>query len=195
MYDIVKAVREATDPRLPVTAKVRLGWDDPEHCFEIADAVAQAGADEIVVHARTKTDGYKADAIKWDYIRQLKAKISQPIIANGEIWTYEDGQRCMEVTGSDALMVCRGAINLPNLGNVVKHNHAHMDWEHVLELLLKYSTYEIKGDKGCTTRTASSSGSRTCAMNTHRLKRCFPISAPTTKPPLSWRFCSKHSKI
>ena len=148
MYDIVKAVREATDPRLPVTAKVRLGWDDPEHCFEIADAVAQAGADEIVVHARTKTDGYKADAIKWDYIRQLKTKISQPIIANGEIWTYEDGQRCMEVTGSDALMVCRGAINLPNLGNVVKHNHAHMDWEHVLELLLKYSTYEIKGDKG-----------------------------------------------
>ncbi|MGF1686276.1 tRNA dihydrouridine(16) synthase DusC [Photobacterium japonica] len=148
MYQIVKAVREASDPRLPVTAKVRLGWDDPNHCFEIADAVAQAGGDEIVVHARTKTDGYRAETIKWDYIRQLKEKITMPIIANGEIWTYEDGQRCMEVTGSDALMVCRGAINLPNLGSVVKHNHAHMSWEAVLELLLKYSTYEIKGDKG-----------------------------------------------
>ncbi|AJR09407.1 tRNA dihydrouridine(16) synthase DusC [Photobacterium gaetbulicola] len=148
MYDIVKAVRGATDPRLPVTAKVRLGWDEPSHCYEIADAVAQAGADEIVVHARTKIDGYKADTIKWDYIRKLKAKINTPIIANGEIWNHKDGQRCMDVTCSNALMVCRGAINLPNLGNVVKHNEAHMRWEDVLQLLLKYSTYEIKGDKG-----------------------------------------------
>lgn len=148
MHDIVKAVREATDPRFPVTAKVRLGWDDPNHCFEITDAVAQAGADEIAVHARTKTDGYKAETIKWDYIRQLKEKITTPIIANGEIWNYQDGQRCIDVTGSDALMVCRGAINLPNLGNVVKHNEEHMEWEAVLQLLLKYSTYEIKGDKG-----------------------------------------------
>ncbi|PSU33232.1 tRNA dihydrouridine(16) synthase DusC [Photobacterium lutimaris] len=148
MYDIVKAVRAATDPRLPVTAKVRLGWDDPNHCFEIADAVAQAGADEIAVHARTKTDGYKAETIKWDYIHQLKEKMTTPIIANGEIWNYQDGQRCVAATGSDALMVCRGAINLPNLGNVVKYNQEHMRWEEVLQLLLKYSTYEIKGDKG-----------------------------------------------
>ncbi|MGR5062700.1 tRNA dihydrouridine(16) synthase DusC [Photobacterium sp. DNB22_13_2] len=148
MYGIVKAVRAATDPRFPVTAKVRLGWDDPSHCFEIADAVAQAGADEIAVHARTKTDGYKAETIKWDYIHQLKEKITTPIIANGEIWNYQDGQRCMKTTGSDALMVCRGAINLPNLGNVMKYNEDHMRWEAVLQLLLKYSTYEIKGDKG-----------------------------------------------
>ena len=148
IYRIVKAVREATDPRKPVTAKVRLGWDDPEHCFEIADAVAQAGGDEIVIHARTKVDGYKAETIKWDYIRQIKNKTDLPIIANGEVWNYQDGQNCLEATGTDALMVCRGALNLPNLGNVVKHNHAHMSWEEVLQLLLRYSQYEIKGDKG-----------------------------------------------
>lgn len=148
MYDIVKAVRDATDPRKPVTAKVRLGWDDPNHCFEIADAVAQAGGDEIVIHARTKVDGYKAGTIKWDYIHQLKDKINIPIIANGEVWNYQDGQRCLEAAGTDALMVCRGALNLPNLGNVVKHNESHMSWEQVLQLLLRYSQYEIKGDKG-----------------------------------------------
>jgi tRNA-dihydrouridine synthase C len=45
-------------------------------------------------------------------------------------------------------MVCRGAFNVPNLGNVVKHNHTVMPWHKVVELLLVYSTYEIKGDKG-----------------------------------------------
>ncbi|OAN13593.1 tRNA dihydrouridine synthase DusC [Photobacterium jeanii] len=148
IYQIVKAVRAAVHPTKPVTAKVRLGWDDPEHCFEIADAVQQAGADEITIHARTKVDGYKAETIKWDYIGQLRQKLRMPIIANGEVWNYQDGQRCIETTQTDALMVCRGALNLPNLCNVVKHNEAHMSWQQVLALLLKYSQYEIKGDKG-----------------------------------------------
>lgn len=148
MYQIVKSVRESVDPRFPVTAKVRLGWDCPSHCFEIADAVAQASADELTVHARTKTDGYKAEAIKWDYISQLKAKSPLPIVANGEVWNYQNGQDCMTTTQADALMVCRGALNLPNLGNVVKHDAPHMQWDEVLTLLLRYSEFEIKGDKG-----------------------------------------------
>ncbi|QUJ68264.1 tRNA dihydrouridine(16) synthase DusC [Photobacterium sp. GJ3] len=148
MYQIVKSVREAVDPRLPVTAKVRLGWDDPAHCFEIVDAVASAKADEVTIHARTKADGYKAEAIKWDYIQQVKAKAAISVVANGEVWNHQDGLACMAATQADALMVCRGALNLPNLGNVVKYNHTHMIWEEVLTLLLKYSEYEIKGDKG-----------------------------------------------
>ncbi|MEZ8740810.1 tRNA dihydrouridine(16) synthase DusC [Photobacterium swingsii] len=148
IYQIVKSVRDAVHPTKPVTAKVRLGWDDPTHCFEIADAVQQAGADEIAIHARTKVDGYKADTIKWDYLGQLRQHLRMPIIANGEVWNYQDGQRCMATTQTDALMVCRGALNLPNLCNVVKHNDRHMTWTEVLTLLLKYSEYEIKGDKG-----------------------------------------------
>ncbi|UTM56508.1 tRNA dihydrouridine(16) synthase DusC [Photobacterium sp. CCB-ST2H9] len=148
MYRIVKAVRDAVDPRLPVTAKVRLGWDDPAHCFDIVDAVAQAKADEVTIHARTKADGYKAEAIKWDYIRQVKAKAAISVVANGEVWNHEDSNACMATTQADALMVCRGALNLPNLGNVVKYNQSHMPWHEVVSLLLKYSEYEIKGDKG-----------------------------------------------
>lgn len=148
IHQIVKSVRQAVDPTKPVTAKIRLGWDDPNHCFEIADAIAQAGADEITVHGRTKEDGYRAEEIKWDYIHQVQQHSPISIVANGEVWNYQDGQQCIATTGTQSLMVCRGAINLPNLGNVVKYNADHMPWTEVLDLLLHYSTFEIKGDKG-----------------------------------------------
>ncbi|ENO8808554.1 tRNA dihydrouridine(16) synthase DusC [Photobacterium damselae] len=148
IHQIVKSVRQAVDPTKPVTAKIRLGWDDPNHCFEITDAIAQAGADEITVHGRTKEDGYRAEEIKWDYIHQLQQHSPISIVANGEVWNYQDGQQCIATTGTQSLMVCRGAINLPNLGNVVKYNADHMPWTEVLDLLLYYSTFEIKGDKG-----------------------------------------------
>ncbi|NIY82137.1 tRNA dihydrouridine(16) synthase DusC [Vibrio hepatarius] len=148
IHNVVKACRQAVPDSIPVTAKIRLGWDNPEDCFEIVDAVEQAGANELTVHARTKTGGYKASEIKWDYINQIRQRFSIPLIANGEIWNYQDGQACIETTGVDSLMVCRGAFNVPNLGNVVKHNHSKMPWDEVVKLLLVYSQYEMKGDKG-----------------------------------------------
>ncbi len=148
IYKIVNACREAVSDSTPVSAKIRLGWEDPSDCFEIVDAIQQAGANEITIHARTKLGGYKASEIKWHYIRELKQRFSIPIIANGEIWNYQDGQNCIEATGVDSLMVCRGAFNIPNLGNVVKYNQVPMPWHEVVALLLRYSQYEIKGDKG-----------------------------------------------
>ncbi|WP_260259401.1 tRNA dihydrouridine(16) synthase DusC [Vibrio intestinalis] len=148
IHQVVKACRDAVDESIPVTAKIRLGWENPEDCFEIVSAIESAGANELTVHARTKTGGYKASEIKWDYINQIRQRSSIPLIANGEIWNYQDGQSCIETTGVDSLMVCRGAFNVPNLGNVVKHNHKEMPWEEVVELLLVYSRYEMKGDKG-----------------------------------------------
>ena len=148
IYQVVKACRDAVSPDTPVTAKIRLGWENPEDCFEIVDAIEQAGASGLTVHARTKMAGYKASEIKWDYINQIRQKVSLPLVANGEIWSYQDGQDCIETTGVDSLMVCRGAFNVPNLGNVVKHNHTVMPWHQVVDLLLSYSRYEMKGDKG-----------------------------------------------
>ncbi|EKO3415777.1 tRNA dihydrouridine(16) synthase DusC [Vibrio fluvialis] len=148
IYQVIKACRDAVPSDIPVTAKIRLGWENPDDCFEIVDAVQQAGADELTVHARTKADGYKASEIKWDYIDQIRQKTTVPLIANGEIWNYADGQACIETTGVDSLMVCRGALNVPNLGNIVKHNHSAMPWHEVVDLLLEYSAYEVRGDKG-----------------------------------------------
>ncbi|EKO3375038.1 tRNA dihydrouridine(16) synthase DusC [Vibrio fluvialis] len=148
IYQVIKACRDAVPSDIPVTAKIRLGWENPDDCFEIVDAVQQAGADELTVHARTKAGGYKASEIKWDYIDQIRQKTTVPLIANGEIWNYADGQACIETTGVDSLMVCRGALNVPNLGNIVKHNHSAMSWHEVVDLLLEYSAYEVRGDKG-----------------------------------------------
>ncbi len=148
IHNVVKACREAVPSHIPVSAKIRLGWENPDDCFEIVDAIEQAGADELTVHARTKAGGYKASEIKWDYINQIRQRTSLPLIANGEIWNYEDGQACIKTTGIDSLMVCRGAFNVPNLGNVVKHNQAIMPWKDVVDLLIVYSQYEMKGDKG-----------------------------------------------
>ncbi|EGQ8410061.1 tRNA dihydrouridine(16) synthase DusC [Vibrio cholerae] len=148
IYQVVKACRDAVPAHIPVSAKIRLGWEDPEDCFEIVDAVAQAKADELTVHARTKAGGYKASEIKWHYIDQIRQKCSIPLIANGEVWNYADGQACIQTTGVDSLMVCRGALNVPNLGNVVKHNHAAMPWHEVVDLLLRYTQFEVRGDKG-----------------------------------------------
>lgn len=148
IYRIVRACRDAVTHTTPVSAKIRLGWEDPSDCFEIVDAIEKAGASEVTIHARTKAGGYKASEIKWPYIHEIKNRSNIPIIANGEIWNYQDGQRCIQTTGIDSLMVCRGAFNIPNLGNVVKYNHPPMTWPEVVTLLLKYSEYEIKGDKG-----------------------------------------------
>lgn len=148
VHQVVKACRQAVPTHIPVSAKIRLGWDNPDDCFEIVDAIEQAGADELTVHARTKVGGYKASEIHWEYIDQIRQKTTLPLIANGEIWNYADGQACIATTGVDSLMVCRGAFNVPNLGNVVKYNHDKMAWHEVVDLLLIYSRYEMKGDKG-----------------------------------------------
>ncbi len=148
IHQVVKACREAVPSHIPVSAKIRLGWEDPQECFAIVAAVESAGANELTVHARTKMGGYQASEIKWEYIQKIRENSRIPLIANGEIWGYEDGQRCLQVTGADSLMVCRGAFNIPNLGNMVKYNHAPMAWQEVIALMIAYSRFEIKGDKG-----------------------------------------------
>ena len=102
--------------------KVRLGWDCTSQAFEIADAVQQGGATEITIHGRTKADGYRADRINWEKIGEVRSRLTIPVIANGEIWRWEDGQACLKATGCEDLMVGRGALNIPNLSLVLKQN-------------------------------------------------------------------------
>lgn len=148
IYLGAKAMREAVPSHLPVTVKVRLGWDSGERQFEIADAVQQAGASELVVHGRTKEDGYKAERINWQAIGEIRQRLSIPVVANGEIWDWQSAQACMAVTGCDAVMIGRGALNVPNLSRVVKHNAPRMLWSDVILMLQKYTRLEKQGDTG-----------------------------------------------
>lgn len=148
IYRAAKAMREAVPMTHPVTVKVRLGWDSTAHSLEIADAVQQAGATEIAVHGRTKADGYKAERIDWPAIAQIRQRLSIPVIANGEITDYASAQQCMRVSGCRDLMVGRGALNQPNLANVIKYDAPALRWVQVIQLLLAYTALEKAGDKG-----------------------------------------------
>lgn len=148
IYRGAKAMREAVPADLPVTVKVRLGWDSSARQFEIADAVQQAGATELVVHGRTKEDGYKAERINWQAIAEIRKRLSIPVIANGEIWDWQSAQACMAATGCDAVMIGRGALNVPNLSRVVKYNEPPMPWPEVMILLKKYTWLEKQDDTG-----------------------------------------------
>ncbi|EHG5996158.1 TPA: tRNA dihydrouridine(16) synthase DusC [Escherichia fergusonii] len=148
IYQGAKAMREAVPAHLPVSVKVRLGWDSGEQKFEIADAVQQAGATELVVHGRTKEQGYRAEHIDWQAIGEIRQRLTIPVIANGEIWDWQSAQQCMALSGCDAVMIGRGALNIPNLSRVVKYNEPRMQWAQVVALLQKYTRLEKQGDTG-----------------------------------------------
>lgn len=116
---VVGAVRRAVPAHLPVSAKMRLGYDDASLARECAQAMEAGGACEIVVHARTKVDGYRPPAY-WEQIPAIRAAVAVPVVANGEIWTVEDAQRCRAVSGCDALMLGRGIVADPGLARALR---------------------------------------------------------------------------
>lgn len=148
IYRATQALRQAVPSEFPVSVKVRLGWDNISQAFEIADAVEQGGATEITVHGRTKSDGYRADRINWKKIGEVRERLSIPVIANGEIWHWQDGQDCLSQTGCQDLMVGRGALNIPNLSHVLKSNAEKMPWNEIQKILQKYANVENEYGSG-----------------------------------------------
>lgn len=147
LYQIVKTVREAVPSSLPVTAKIRLGCEDKSLAIDNAVAITEAGADQLVVHARTKTEGYKPPAY-WDWIDKIRQHTAIPLVANGEIWNAKDAAQCQAQSGCVDIMLGRGALAMPNLARTIKDGVPSMPWSAVAQLLIRYSGYEIYGDKG-----------------------------------------------
>jgi len=147
LFSIVSAVRRAVPQPHVVTAKMRLGFEDKTLALENAQAIADAGASELAIHARTKVEGYKPPAY-WDWIATIKQQVNIPLVANGEIWTRQDALQCQQQSLCQNLMLGRGALALPNLAQVIKQDGAPMDWQQVLQLLVQYSGYELYGNKG-----------------------------------------------
>ena len=119
IFAIVSAVRRAVPAHMPVSAKMRLGYHDDSRAIECALAIANGGADELVVHARTKLQAYRPPAY-WERIADIRAAVALPVIANGEIWTVEDAAACRAASGSDRLMIGRGAVADPGLALAIK---------------------------------------------------------------------------
>lgn len=120
---IVAAVRRAVPSHIPVSAKMRLGFNDDRRAEDCAQAIEAAGANDLVVHARTKAHGYRPPAY-WDRIADLRQHVRMPMVANGEVWTVADALRCREVTGCSRIMIGRGMVADPGLALAIAHHEA-----------------------------------------------------------------------
>lgn len=110
---IVRAVRDAV--KIPVTVKIRLGWDDAHrNAPEVARAAESGGADAVFVHGRTRTQFYAGTA---DYrgIGEVVRAVSLPVIGNGDVRDAEGGARLLRESGCAGIMVGRGAVGNPFL--------------------------------------------------------------------------------
>jgi nifR3 family TIM-barrel protein len=109
---IVRAIREATG--LPVTAKIRSGWDvQHRNYLEMAAALEDAGCAGLAVHPRTRAQGYAGQA-DWSVIAELRRHVrAMSLIGNGDVKTPADAVRMRETTGCDLVMIGRGALGNP----------------------------------------------------------------------------------
>jgi nifR3 family TIM-barrel protein len=99
--------------KVPVTLKMRLGWDDRSHnAPELARRAEAAGVQMITVHGRTRCQFYKGEA-DWSAVRAVKDAISVPLVVNGDITSFEKAERALEASGADAVMIGRGAQGQP----------------------------------------------------------------------------------
>jgi len=157
---IVSSVRQTLSARVPLTVKIRLGYDNAEQLPEIVDAVRSAGANELAIHARTKFDGYKPPAF-WQHVKPVVNTGSNievaPTRINGEIWTVADAQAARAASGCSTVMLGRGALAAPDLARRIAANDADapaMAWENLLPFIAKqFERYDAQNPRYVGNRT------------------------------------------
>ena len=116
---IVKAVVGAV--KIPVTVKTRLGWNDDEiNILDFAQRLQDAGAMMLTLHGRTRAQGYQGKA-DWEWIAKVKAALTIPVVANGDIFSVESAYQCLALTNADGVMCSRGTLGYPFLVGEIDH--------------------------------------------------------------------------
>lgn len=149
MQAIISEVRTAVPAHIPVSAKIRLGYENMDNMDDIRQAIADSGANWLTIHARTKTQGYKPPAY-WDKITKF-TDLPIPIIANGEIWTPEHAKNCMIQANTPHLMLGRGAVTRPDLLAKVCHDDNNLPtptltWSALIPHQINFLSGQAKSD-------------------------------------------------
>ncbi len=141
---IVREVVRASGPAVPVTVKMRAGWDDASvNAEQMARRVQDAGAAAIALHARTKEQVHSG-ASRWEVIAAVKAAVRIPVIGNGGIRSAADAEAMMQRTGCDAVMIGRGALGNPWLfRSIALGREVQPTWQERFELIRRHLALHV----------------------------------------------------
>ncbi|NGX35802.1 MAG: putative tRNA-dihydrouridine synthase [Candidatus Anoxychlamydiales bacterium] len=148
--DMLKTITSSVN--IPVSVKIRAGWDDNSICFsEIVKIAIDAGCSAITIHGRTKKQGYSGKS-NWDYIKQCKEIAGDKIlvIGNGDLYTPQDVKDIFDKTACDGVMIARGMLQTPWLSLDVENYYNKKQNEKIIikDVLLKYIDYVMQEKDG-----------------------------------------------
>ena len=144
---VIRAVRRAVG--LPLTIKIRSGWDPTgQQAIEISEIAESCGVDAIAIHPRTATQGFSGHA-DWTIIKELKKRVSVPVIGNGDIFSAEDATDMLAQTGCDAVMIGRMAIGNPwifshVLARMQGENEPRIELDQRFDIMKRYLRESVK---------------------------------------------------
>ena len=121
--DIIRAIKSVYPG--PVTAKIRLGWDDKSINFlEVIKELEEAGVAMIAIHARTKKDLYSGSP-RFELLKDLRNKMKVPLVISGNVFTLDDAINALDITKADAVMIARGGLGNPILAHQINYYYSH----------------------------------------------------------------------
>ncbi len=119
VFHIVNTLRQALPASILLSGKMRLGYEDTRLALENACAIAEGGACELTVHARTKVEGYEPPA-HWIWVRKIAETVHIPVVANGDVFCLADYVGIRQESGCERVMLGRGAVMRPDLARQIK---------------------------------------------------------------------------
>jgi tRNA-dihydrouridine synthase B len=147
MGEIIRTIKDTSNKSL-TSVKIRLGFEEKNH-IEIAKIVEDSGADFIAVHGRTRAGKFKA-AVDYDAIKEIKEAVSIPVIANGDIDSYDKAKWVLNHTGADGLMIGRGAVGAPWIFHQLRSGEADLNISIKHEIIMEHfdKMIEFYGNHG-----------------------------------------------